>query len=246
MRLTMGDGTKPPAGDTAPDDRTIALAGTATIRSGAAGDLTSRPDMPPPPRTEVDASIFATWSPPPRTPTFVINGGPASPPFPPGEYTIQGNDVDLIVTRARMTAIGHAVATNHVAIQLAAVSLLNALNAKLAALHDERSNSEDAGPYQDLKRLIEAFLAAQTENDEKPIVESTISFAEGLSRWWTEDHLSICNKAINMGLFTGGMTIRYLAGALGPISVATIGALVGGKDVVSALESCVKILVKRD
>ena len=49
-----------------------------------------------------------------------------------------------------------------------------------------------------------------------------------------------------MGLFAAGLAICGLAGALGPVSVPIVATLVGGKDVVSALESCVKLLVKRD
>src|SRR5258707_5320915 len=95
-------------------------------------------------------------------------------------------------------AVGRVVATNQVAIQLAAVSLLNALNAKLEALHDARSNSEDAAVYENLKRLVEAFLAAQKETNEKPVVESTLSLAAGIRNWWTKDHLSICKTAMNI------------------------------------------------
>jgi hypothetical protein len=173
------------------------------------------------------------------TPSVIVNRTIAAES---GHYKIEGNAAGLVVKRV----IGRAVATNRVAIQLAAVSLLNALNAKLEALHDERSNSEDAAPYQNLKRLVEEFLAAQAKNEEEPIVESALSLAAGIRQWWTQDHISICNKALNISLFTGGLAICGLAGALGPVSVVTVGALVGGKDVASALESCVKLLMGRD
>jgi hypothetical protein len=87
-------------------------------------------------------------------------------------------------------------------------------------------------------------LAAQKETNEKPIVESTLSLAAGIRNWWTKDHLSICKTAMNIGLFTGGLTVCALAGALGvsDASIVTVGALVGGKNVVDALNALVKLL----
>jgi hypothetical protein len=247
----MGNETTQPSESTpepnalpATADDHVALTGNLSIRSMAAGGLTLRSDTPLPLRM-VDPAILSNWDQPQpqlpqRPPPFVVDGGPAEPPFPPSGVTVQANNVDQSVERAaRATVIGRAVATNQVAIQLAAVSLLNALNAKLEALHDARSNSEDAAVYENLKRLVEAFLA-----NEKPVVESTLSLAAGIRNWWTKDYLSICKTAMNISLFTGGLSVCALAGALGvsDASIVTVGALVGGKNVVDALNALAKLL----
>ncbi len=161
-------------------------------------------------------------------------------------FTVTGNDAGLIVTRAPTTPIGRAVLGNKAALQLAAFSLRASLDARIEQIQAERSNSEDPAQYEDLRRRVDEFLIASMSDDEGPVVATTLSIADGLRNCWTVDHLGICNKALNMGLFAGGLAICGLAGALGPVSVPIVGALVGGKEVVSALESCVKLLAKRD
>jgi hypothetical protein len=249
----------------------IFLTGNASIKSMAAGGVTHTSDTPLPLRM-VDPAILSNWDQPqpqlPQRPQPFVPGGPAEPPFPPPTNNDQvltsvriatavkagvaatgfaaGAPVHNLV--ARDIIIGRAVATNQVAIQLAAVSLLNALDAKLETLHEARSNSEDAAVYENLKRLVEAFLAAQEKTDEKPVVESTLSLAEGFRNWWFKDHESICKKTMNIGLFTGGLTVCALAGALGvsDASIVTVGVLVGGKDVVGALTALAKMLPGKD
>jgi hypothetical protein len=159
-----------------------------------------------------------------------------------GQFNVTGNDVTLTVTHAPITAIGKAVLSNKTALQLAALSLRASLDAKLEQMRSDRSNSEDPTQYEDLRRRVEDFLLASLSSDEAPVVATTLSLADGLRNWWTTDHSSICNKALNMGLFAGGLAICGLAGVLGPIGVVTVGTLIGGKDVASALESCVKLL----
>jgi hypothetical protein len=122
----------------------------------------------------------------------------------PGRLNIQGNDADLILRRPSTTVIVMAVRTNQAALQLAALSLLASLDAKLEQLRAERSNSEDPAQYDDLKRRVEEFLAASSSDNDAPIVATTLSLADGLRSWWTKDHSSICNKALNISLFAGG------------------------------------------
>jgi hypothetical protein len=161
-------------------------------------------------------------------------------------FNVTVNDADLILTRAPTTVIGKAVLGNKVALQLAALSLRTSLDAKLEQMLVDRSNSEDPEQYEDLRRRVDEFLIASISNDESPVVATTLSLADGLRNWWTKDHLSICNKALNMGLFAGGLAICGLAGALGPVSVPIVATLIGGKDVAAALESCVKLLATRN
>jgi hypothetical protein len=163
-----------------------------------------------------------------------------------GQFNVTGNDADFILTRAPTTVIGKAVLSNKVTLQLAALSLRTSLDAKLEQMRVDRSNSEDPEQYEDLRRRVDEFLIASISNDEPPVVATTLSLADGLRNWWTKDHLSICNKALNMGLFAGGLAICGLAGALGPVSVPIVATLIGGKDVAAALESCVKLLATRN
>jgi hypothetical protein len=130
-------------------------------------------------------------------------------------------------------------------LQLAALSLLASLDAKLEQMRSERSNSEDPAQYEDLKRRVEEFLAASSSNDDVPIVETSFSLADGLRDWWNKDHVNICKKALNMGLFAGGLSICAAAGVLGPLSVVTVGTLIAGKNFSGALDACAKLL-KRD
>jgi hypothetical protein len=162
-----------------------------------------------------------------------------------GYYKLRGGEASFTVHRASATVIGTAVRTNQLALQLAALSLLASLDAKLELLRTERSNSEDPAQYEDLKRRVEEFLAACAANNDAPIVATTLSLADGLRGWWTKDHANICNRAFNIGLFAGGLSICAAAGALGPISVVTVGTLIAGKNISGALEACAKLL-KRD
>jgi hypothetical protein len=158
------------------------------------------------------------------------------------KISVEGGEASFTAPPSPTTAIGKAVFSNKAALQLTAFSLRATLDAKLERMRDERSNSEDQRQYEDLRRLVDEFLVASIGNEEDPIIAKTLSLADCLRDWWAKDHVSICNKALNIGLLGSGLAICGLAGALGPISVATVGALVGGKDVVAALESCVKLL----
>jgi hypothetical protein len=144
------------------------------------------------------------------------------------------------------TAIGKAVRVNKVVLQITAFSLRAEFDAKLEQMHADRSNSEDPAQFEDMRRLVDEFLTASVSDDEAPVVSATLSLAEGIRRWWTRDHLSICNRVLNISLFAGGLAICEMAGALGPVSVPIVATLIGGRDVASALESCVKLLAKRD
>jgi hypothetical protein len=229
-----------------PDDH-VALKGNLTISTMARGAI--RSDTPLALKM-IDPSIFSNGDQPQpsRRPRSTFDpGGSFEPPFPPPAAPVQNNNVGPSVEPAtRETVILRASATNQVAIRLAAVSLLNALDAKLEALRESRSNSEDPAVYENLKRLVEEFLAAQTKTEEKPVVESTLSLVAGIRDWWTKDHVSICQKVMNISLFTGGLTVCALAGVLSDASVVTVGALVGGRDVVGALTALAKMLPGKD
>lgn len=159
-----------------------------------------------------------------------------------GQYNVTGGNAGFIVRGAPATMILSAVRTNQTALRLSAISLLALLDAKIEQLREARSNSEDAAQYEDLKRRVEEFLAASASAADEPIVSTTLSIADGLRAWWTKDHAGICNKAFNIGLFAGGLSLCAAAGALGPASIITVGTLIAGKDIPAALEACVKLL----
>jgi hypothetical protein len=163
-----------------------------------------------------------------------------------GYFKLRRGDADLSVRHAPRTVIGKAVLSNQLALQLAALSLLAALDAKLEQIREQRSNSEDFAQYEELKRRVEEFLAASSSAEEAPVVKSTLSLAAGLRNWWTADHASICNRALNISLLAGGLGICGLAGAFGTVSVVTVGTLIAGKDIPAALEACVKLLKSAD
>jgi hypothetical protein len=152
------------------------------------------------------------------------------------------------------TAIGRAALKNRVVIDLIGLSFIHLIDDRLASLRQEPpKNSDEAraaieaaiADYEDLKRRIEAFLGATSEFavkkvKEKSVVQTTNSLAAGISDWWRNRHLQICDKAFDVGLFGVGVTICVLAGAGGDFAVGVPGALIGRKvvaDVISALKS---------
>jgi hypothetical protein len=177
----------------------------------------------------------------------------ASPPFPtPGSFHGENPSVGE-PARFKWTArtkIGAAVLQNEDAINLLAASFLSFIEDKLSTLQQTPPNSEEAkailaqeiADYEDLKRRIEAFLTAAAlysanHDTETAVVESTVSFAEGLSNWWTKKHIQICDKAYDVGLFTLGAGVCWLAGAGGELAAIVPGVLVGGKPVVEVLKA---------
>jgi hypothetical protein len=65
-------------------------------------------------------------------------------------------------------------------LELAAFSLLQALDAKIHALHDERSK-EDVAPYENLEQLVEEFLIAAASASEAPLRKHDVYFARSSS-----------------------------------------------------------------
>jgi hypothetical protein len=154
---------------------------------------------------------------------------------------------------APRTTIAVAVVRNRAEIDLLAASFLELIDAKLEALQQARSNSDEAAAeiadYEDLKRRIEAFLDrasrfVEEKTDESSVVIATTSFAQGLSTWWSKRHVEICDQAygrllkgVDIGLFGLGVSICIQAGASGDLSIAIPGAIVGGNRVVEAIKA---------
>src|SRR5947207_1145161 len=242
--------------------------------SAQAGNITIS-DTPLPLRTEIDPAILVNWSPPPPQPlpprpTFVIDGGPASPPFPPVDVTVKPETVPAddiiyppIVTYTEppkrrqsrtkpKTKIGRAVETNRAPLALAATTFLALVEERLLALRLEydRLNSDDGkeiaaaqiADYEDLKQRIKRFLQefSARTSDEGKIVEATTSFADGVRNWWSRDHVSICNKAFDRISFGAALGVCLLAGAGGQLSVIAATSLVVGKPFTEVLSAWAK------
>jgi hypothetical protein len=151
--------------------------------------------------------------------------------------------------RKARTTIGKAVLKNRAQLDLIAASFLLLVDDRIRSLRQQRSNSEEAcqeiAVYEDLKRRIEAFLAAASGVSaqhplESTVVDTTTSFAAGIGDWWSKRHVQICDGAFGMGLFGIGVTICSLAGAGGLLAAAIPGAMIGGKPVVDVVKAFAK------
>jgi hypothetical protein len=90
-----------PEPDALPPADHIAISGSIATRGSMVSNITVS-DTPLPARAEADAAILSNWYQPPSQPlpprsTHVIQGGPASPPFPPPVHV----DVPIIGVEAR-------------------------------------------------------------------------------------------------------------------------------------------------
>ena len=90
-----------------------------------------------------------------------------------------------------------------------------ALDLKIEALRAEGSNSTIA-EFDDLKRRVEEFLTANERRQEASIADNALSIADGFRRFWTEKHVSICEKTLDMTLFSAGLAFcGAVGGAVG-------------------------------
>jgi hypothetical protein len=144
------------------------------------------------------------------------------------------------------TVIVRAVLSNRVEAHLTATSLLSAIDLKIETLRASGSNS-DIDEISNLKLRVEEFLTANANRDETPIVDSTLSIAEGLRLFWTERHISICEKNARHDAFQRrSCFLRGVTGVLTVPIALTVGALVGGKSVVETLKAAAKLLPGRE
>jgi hypothetical protein len=157
------------------------------------------------------------------------------------------------------TQIGRAVLKNKAQIVFSIEPLLVLIDQKIAALREERPNSDEAhakrdeaiAQYEDLKSRLEGLRAAASnynggKAEEKSVVSQVKSFADGVSAWWTKHHTHICEKAYDAALFSGCVGVCWLAGSGGALAVAVSAALVGGKPIVDALKALPKRFGKSD
>jgi hypothetical protein len=112
------------------------------------------------------------------------------------------------------TVIIRTVLSNQVAVQFAARSFVAMLELKIESLRAEGSNSEIT-EFADLKHRVGEFLGANEKGAETPIVNTTLSIADGLRRFWTEKHVSICEKTLNVALFCAAAGVLAIPTAVG-------------------------------
>jgi hypothetical protein len=218
----------------------------------ASGGLTQKSDTPLPLRM-VDAAQPAfvpggaaepPFPPPAAEGSFVIGGQPPPPPPSIDDFAVSGtlttteapDTASIIghVTPLRRTVIIQTVQRNQVTVQLNALLFLAEIESALEAQGAGRSNSEIAD-LEDLKQRVEQFLAANAKGDETPIVDTTLSIADGLRRYWTEKYVNVCN----IGLLGAGLSFCAAAGALdvSDNNIMVVGALVGGKTVADVFKA---------
>lgn len=147
-----------------------------------------------------------------------------------------------------------SVSANRPQILLLSSALRLLLDEKLAALRQERPNSEEAianrdaqiADYENLRTELHALTEnieaskSHPEEREKNINKSVRSFSDGVRNWWDRGHEKICAKAYDMSMFLSAVTICSLAGAGGQTAVAVSAVLVGGKPVADALKGLLK------
>jgi hypothetical protein len=146
---------------------------------------------------------------------------------------------------ARST-IGQSILVNHAQMTLSAASLLLLIDEKIEAFTQERRNSPEADEEIAIyKRLREQLLEfqehasdfAMDQADEGAVVRATTSFADGIKKWWHEDHVSICNNAFDSGLFLLSVGICKMAGAGADLSILASGILVRGRDFIEGIKA---------
>jgi hypothetical protein len=184
-----------------------------------------------------------------------------APPNPPTGLKAELNDPTPIDAprkpakgrpRAR-TKVGRSVLKNTADIELIGASFIALIDSRIEELGQKRPNSDEAkasvdseiAGCKDLRRRVEAFLGVATQfstekAEEKVVVNATTSLAEGIGKWWSKDHVRICDRTFQLGLFGVGVVICSLAGAGGILSAAIPGAMLGGKPVADVIKAYLK------
>jgi hypothetical protein len=172
-----------------------------------------------------------------------------------GGLSVDGFPADLTVKRAKRrrstgTPVGRAILQNAAKIEETGAVFIALLEGAIEELRRKRPNSDEGkavvkneiADCEDLKRRVEAFLAAasqfSTRAVQEPSVVSATTFLEkGIANWWTKDHSEICDLTLRFTLFGAGLGLCVLAGADGPLSALIPGAMFGGKPVVDAIKA---------
>jgi restriction endonuclease len=151
-------------------------------------------------------------------------------------------------SRAR-TRAGRAILANQPEIAVTSAAIIVLIDERLAQLRNERPNSSEATSdkessieqYERLKQDVTALADAaakfrQGAVSEREAVKASKSMFDGIRGWWDKGHEKICERTFDMGLFATAVSICSMAGAGGKVTVAVSAALVGGKQLGTALK----------
>ncbi len=151
-------------------------------------------------------------------------------------------------SRAR-TRAGKAILANQPEIAVTSGALIVLIDERLAQLRNARPNSPEATDekhssiehYDRLKQdlIVLADAAAKFKEgaiSEREAVKASKSALDGIQNWWNKSHEKICERALDMGLFAIAVSICSMAGSGGKVAVAVSAALVGGKQLGTALK----------
>jgi hypothetical protein len=131
------------------------------------------------------------------------------------------------------------VLTNRKELVLHSAALLALIDEKIEALSNDRPNSPEAKKgrdeaitaYEGLRRDLTDLQATalgfvRGDVKEAAVAKSARTFAEGVRDWWNKAHVRICDRAIDMAVFTASVGICSLAGSGGKMAVAVGAVLV--------------------
>jgi hypothetical protein len=134
-----------------------------------------------------------------------------------------------------------AIQRNREAIVLQIEGLLAFIEHELAAVRQSGANEQTSrleglkDQFEYLRRVVLSQETITGETAEK----AGQSFIDYIRHWWETDHLTICRTTFNVGMFSSCLGLCALIGD--PVAVVISGTLVGGGNIVKALEALSKI-----
>jgi hypothetical protein len=156
-------------------------------------------------------------------------------------------------SRNARTRIGRLVHTNYEHIVLTTAALEISINERINHLEETRPNSDDAiaahkeeiSELEKLKRevtnlreAVDHFVSGQTsEND---VRRGSLTFAEGVQKWWRKSHSKICDRSFDMSIFAFLMGICHMSGTNPEMAAAVATTFAGGRPAAQALAAILK------
>jgi hypothetical protein len=142
------------------------------------------------------------------------------------------------------------ITTNRLSILLLSETMLVALDERIARLKEPGPNSDEAiaaakkelDLYLKFKKQLEQFRFALQHlqggsKQRTAAIGLSRTFAQRVSKWWDKDSEAICSSTARMSLFGMGLTVAYLTGQAGDMSVMISGVIAGGKPIADVLRS---------
>jgi hypothetical protein len=159
-------------------------------------------------------------------------------------------------TPARTRAV-KALLANADELQTAATTSLLLIENRLEVLRHERPNSDQSIAQRDdeIKALTQMKGQLETVRNlpdelkrgtvkENEANKSIKSFSDAVREYWNANSEAICDKAVNIALFTSTVLVCKLAGASGDFTIAVSAAIAGGKTVMDGLKGIMRKVFK--